>query len=261
MPALPDLLQALTTGAVEVVDLTTPLQESTPILELPPPFANTSRFRLEELSRYDAAGPAWYWNDIHTGEHTGTHVDAPVHWVTGKDGADVSELPPSTMVGAAAVLDLSAAVKEDPDFLLEVEHVREWEDRHRALPEGGWLLFRTGWASRGHDAAAFANADEHGPHTPGVSPECARWLAEETAIAGFGVETVGTDAGAAAGFTPPFPCHSALLGAGKWGVTSLRNLDRLPPAGATLIVCPLPIVGGSGSPARVLALVEREPVR
>ncbi|WP_033294493.1 cyclase family protein [Amycolatopsis jejuensis] len=249
MSVLSALLDATRSGAVEIVDLTTPLQSSTPILELPEPFANTSRFRLEELSRYDDRGPAWYWNDIHTGEHTGTHLDAPVHWVTGKDGLDVSQAPLSTLVSSAVVLDLSAEVAENPDFVLEVEHVRAWQAEHGPLPEGGWLLYRTGWDARGDDAA--------GPHTPGVSADCAQWLAEESPIAGLGVETVGTDAGAAPGFTPPFPCHSFLLGAGKWGLTSLRNITRLPPTGSVLVVCPLPIVDGSGSPARVLALVER----
>jgi kynurenine formamidase len=102
----------------------------------------------------------------------------------------------------------------------------------------------------------FLNADEHGPHTPGVDPECARWLAEETPILGFGVETVGTDAGQAFRFDPEFPVHSHLLDAGKYGITQLQNLHLLPPTGALLIVAPLRIVGGSGSPARVLALVE-----
>jgi kynurenine formamidase len=257
MSVLSAVLDATRSGAVEVVDLTTPLQESTPILELPPPLANTSRFRLEELSRYDDRGPAWYWNDIHTGEHTGTHLDAPVHWVSGKDGLDVSQAPLRTLVAAAAVIDMTAEVEENPDFLLEVEHVTAWEAAHGPLPEGGWLLLRTGWSARGDDAAAFANADENGPHTPGVSPECARWLAQESPITGFGTETVGTDAGAAHSFDPPFACHNYLMGANKWGLTSLRNLDALPATGAVLIVSPLPIVGGSGSPARVLALVER----
>jgi kynurenine formamidase len=90
-----------------------------------------------------------------------------------------------------------------------------------------------------------------------MSIECARWLAEETPILGLGVETVGTDAGAAHSFDPPFPCHSFLLGAGKYGLTQLRNLDRLPVTGAVVVAPPLPIVGGSGSPVRVLALVER----
>jgi hypothetical protein len=106
-------------AAVDVVDLTTPLQSSTPILELPPPFANTHRFELSELSRYDEKGPAWYWNDIHTGEHTGTHLDAPVHWVTGRDGLDVSQAPLSTLVAPAVVIDMTAEVAQDADFLLD----------------------------------------------------------------------------------------------------------------------------------------------
>jgi len=256
VPVLSALLDAARSGAVRVVDLTTPLQESTPILELPPPFANTSRFRLEELSRYDEKGPAWYWNDIHTGEHTGTHLDAPNHWVTGRDGLDVSRAPLSTLVAPVVVIDKTAEAEKDADFLLQIADVEAWQAEHGPLPEGGWLLHRTGWSSRGEDAAAFANADENGPHTPGVAPDCARWLARETPISGFGVETVGTDAGQAPGLDPAFPCHSELMGAGKWGLTSLRNLDQLPATGAVLVVCPLPIVGGSGSPARVLALVE-----
>ena len=145
----------------------------------------------------------------------------------------------------------------DPDFLLEIDDVKAWEAEHGPLPDGGWLLYRTGWDARAGDQDAFLNADETGPHTPGVSVECARWLAEETPIVGLGVETVGTDAGTAHSFDPPFPCHSFLLGAGKYGLTQLRNLQRLPPTGALLVAAPLPIVGGSGSPTRVLALVER----
>lgn len=253
MSVLNAVIDATRSGAVEIIDLTTPLQDSTPILQLPEPFANTIPFRLEEISRYDDRGPAWYWNDIHTGEHTGTHLDAPVHWVTGKDGLDVSQVPLRTLIAPAAVIDMTAEVAGDSDFLLQIDHVTAWEKEHGSLPEGGWLLYRTGWESRGADAAEFLN----GSHTPGVSAECARWLGQETPLAGFGVETVGTDAGAAAGFDPPFPCHNMLLGANKWGLTSLRNLGLLPAAGAVLVVSPLPIIGGSGSPARVLALVER----
>jgi kynurenine formamidase len=154
------------------------------------------------------------------------------------------------------VLDFSAQAAADPDFLLEVEHIKEWEGEHGALPAGGWLLYRTGWDARSDDQGRFLNANETGPHTPGVSVECARWLAEEAPVAGFGVETVGTDAGAAYSFDPPFPCHSSLLGAGKYGLTQLQNLARLPAQGAVVIASPLPITGGSGSPCRVLALVE-----
>jgi kynurenine formamidase len=258
MTVLTDLTQALSAGRVEVIDLTAPLQSETPVLVLPEPFGQTDRFALEEISRYDERGPAWYWNNIRTGEHTGTHLDAPVHWVSGRDGEDVSQILPGRLVAPAAVLDVTEQVGADPDFVLEVDHVRAWESEHGGLPRGGWLLLRTGWDARSSSQEDFTNADDTGPHTPGVSVACARWLAQESALIGLGVETVGTDAGAAHSFDPPFPCHSFLLGAGKYGLTQLQNLARLPPTGAVLIAAPLPIVGGSGSPARVLALVERD---
>jgi kynurenine formamidase len=257
MSTLTSLLTDLAAGRVEVVDLTAPLSERTPVLQLPPPFANTRGFSLEEISRYDERGPAWYWNNISSGEHVGTHFDAPVHWVTGKDGQDVSQVPAQRLVGPAAVIDKSAECAADPDFLLEIAHVEQWQREHGPLPEGGWLLYRTGWDARAADQAAFLNANETGPHTPGISVACSRWIAEEAPVVGVGVETVGTDAGAAHGFDPPFPCHAYMLGAGKYGLTQLANLASLPPTGAVLVAAPLPIVGGSGSPARVLALVPR----
>src|SRR5215207_6435993 len=144
MAVLEELLAAVAAGRVELVDLTAPLQESTPILRLPEPFGNTRPFRLEQISRYDERGPAWYWNDIHTGEHTGTHLDAPVHWVTGRDGQDVSQAPMRTLVAAAAVIDKTAEAAADADFLLEIDHIKAWEAVHGPLPDGGWLLYRTG---------------------------------------------------------------------------------------------------------------------
>jgi kynurenine formamidase len=257
MPVLEELMAAIRSSAVEVIDLTARLESATPVIQLPPPFANTIPFSLREVSRYDDRGPAWYWNDISTGEHTGTHLDAPVHWISGRDGLDVSQVPVASMIAPAAVLDFSTEAAANPDFLLEPEHIKHWETQHGPLPAGGWLLYRTGWDARSGSQREFLNANETGPHTPGVSVDCARWLAEEAPVIGIGVETVGTDAGAAHSFEPPFPCHSAMLGAGKYGLTQLQNLALLPPAGAVLLTGPLPIVGGSGSPARVLALVER----
>jgi kynurenine formamidase len=257
MSALQDLLDGIGQGRIEVVDLTAPLSEATPIIQLPPPFANTPGFSLQELSRYDERGPAWYWNAFSAGEHVGTHFDAPVHWVTGRDGLDVSQVPPAQLVAPAVVIDKTAACAADPDFLLGVDDVRAWEDDHGPLPDGGWLLYRSGWDERASDQERFLNVDDSGPHTPGLSVECARWLAEETAILGIGVETVGTDAGRAHSFEPPFPCHAFFLGNGKYGLTQLANVSRLPATGAVVIAAPLPIDGGSGSPCRALALVER----
>jgi len=257
MPLLDQLVTAIRSDRIEVIDLTARLEPSTPIIQLPPPFGNTVPFSMQEISRYDERGPGWYWNNITTGEHTGTHFDAPVHWITGRDGQDVSAVSPTSLIAPAVVLDFSAEAAANPDFLLEPDHIKKWESEHGPLPEGGWLLYRTGWDARSASQADFLNANETGPHTPGVSVECARWLAEEAPVMGFGVETVGTDAGTAHSFDPPFPCHAALLGAGKYGLTQLQNLASLPATGAVLVAGPLPIVNGSGSPARVLALVER----
>ncbi len=256
MTVLSEFTSALIGGAIEIVDLTAPLSRETPILELPPEFGQTQRFELEEISRYDDRGPAWYWNNFRTGEHTGTHFDAPNHWVTGKDHADIASVPVARLIAPAAVLDFSARVTENPDFLIGVDDIREWESEHGPLPAGGWLLIRTGWDVRTTQREAM-NADDTGPHSPGLSAECARWVAEESAVIGMGVETVGTDAGAAHSFDPAFPCHSHLMGSNKYGLTQLQNLAQLPPTGAVIMAGPLPIVTGSGSPARVLALVER----
>ena len=256
MSVLSALVEAIHDQSVEVIDLTAPLNASTPVIRLPEPFGNTRTFALHEISHYDDRGPAWYWNDISTGEHTGTHFDAPVHWVTGAGLEDVAQVPAARLLAPAAVLDFAAEAAADPDFLLEVDHIKQWESEHGPLPEGGWLLYRTGWDARADSQEAFLNANETGPHTPGISVECARWLAADAPVRGFGVETVGTDAGTAHSFDPPFPCHSSLLGAGKYGLTQLRNLARLPAQGSVVIAGPLPITGGSGSPCRALALVE-----
>ncbi|MFD1213558.1 cyclase family protein [Arthrobacter sp. GCM10027362] len=253
-----DFLAALAGGGIEIVDLTNRLDSSTPTLELPAPFANLIDFSLETVSEYNEPGPFWKHANIHTGEHIGTHLDAPIHWITGRDSHDVADIPLPRLAGPAVVLDFTGQAAADPDFLLEVEHIKAWETEHGPLPDGGWVLYRTGWDQYAADRERFLNADESGSHTPGVSAECAKWLAEETDIAGFGVETVGIDAGNAALLDPPFPMHHYLLGVDKYGITSLQNLSRLPARGAMVVVAPLPIVGGTGSPARVLAFVPKQ---
>ncbi len=251
------LLEALSGGGVEIVDLTQPLSESTPVIKLPPPFANTPGLSREEISRYDDRGPAWAWYTLTIGEHVGTHLDAPIHWVTGKDGSDVASVPPSSLVGPACVIDKTSETEADPGYLLTVDDLNQWEADHGRVPDGAWVLLRTGWGSRAQDETAFLNVGENGPETPGPDVDASRWLANDRNISGFGVETVGIDAGAAGGFDPPFPLHNFLLGAGRLGLTQLANLERLPITGALIVVAPLKLVGGTGSPSRVLALVPR----
>ena len=258
MALLPELVAALATGSVRVVDLTNRLEASTPTLRLPEPFSNLIDFSLETVSEYNEPGPFWKHANIHTGEHIGTHIDAPVHWISGREGHDVSQLPPARLVGPAVVLDFSAEAAADPDFLIDVADIEKWEAQHGAFEPNTWLLLRTGWDKFSDSQEAFLNADETGSHTPGCTAALAEWLAVRAEISGVGVETVGIDAGRGAELDPPFPMHYHLLGADKYGITSLQNLASLPARGAVIVVAPLPIVGGTGSPTRVFALVEEQ---
>jgi kynurenine formamidase len=251
------LLDALATGSVDIVDLTQPLTETTPVIKLPPPFANTPGLSREEISHYDDRGPAWAWYTLTIGEHVGTHLDAPIHWVTGKDDKDVASVPPTSLIGPACVIDKTKETEQDNGYLLTVEDLEAWEQENGRIPDNAWVLLRTGWQSRAQDETAFLNVQEAGPVTPGPDVDASRWLANERPISGFGTETVGIDAGSAGGFDPPFPLHNFLLGAGKLGLTQLANLDRLPITGALIVVSPLKLVGGTGSPSRVFALMSK----
>lgn len=248
-----EVLTEMASGNIKVVDLTQPLSEKTPVIALPEPFANSPGFSREVISKYDDRGPGWYWHTITLGEHTGTHFDAPAHWVTGKDLPDntLDTIPPGKLVGPACVVDASRQAAQDPDFLLTPEFLEKWEAEHGRIPAGSWVLMRTDWSHR--KDAAFLNMSGDGAHVPGPTVECIRFLIERDVL-GFGSETVGTDAGQAHLMDPMYPCHHLMQGAGKFGLASLCNLDQLPPRGAMVIAAPMKIVGGSGSPVRVLAV-------
>ncbi len=255
MSLLSQLVAELEAGRLKVVDLTQPLGPATPVIGLPPQFGSSPGVTMEVISRFDEKGPAWYWNIIRMGEHTGTHFDAPVHWITGKDLPDntCETIPPGRFVGPACVIDVAVEVAKNPDFLLRPEHIFAWEERNGKIPPRSWVLLRTGW-SRRTDPAAFLNVGADGPHSPGFHRSASELLARDRDVLGVGVETVGTDAGQAGTFDPPFPNHTTMHGAGKFGLASLRNLDQLPATGAIVIAAPLKLVGGSGSPLRVLAI-------
>jgi kynurenine formamidase len=253
---LAQLLAAIGGGSVKVIDLTQTLGPSTPIIQLPPEFGQTSPFRSEEISHYDDRGPAWYWSNISCGEHTGTHFDAPAHWVTGRNVHDstTDAIAASRFIAPACVIDCTKEVAADEGFVLQPAHIEAFEAAHGRIAKGAWVLMRTDWSKR-TDPAAFLNMKDDGPHVPGPSAAAIRFLVEQRDVAGWGVEAVGTDAGQAFAFDPPFPAHNLMHGAGKFGLASLCNLDQLPPTGAVLITPPLKIERGSGSPLRVLALV------
>lgn len=250
------LSSALTGGQLRVIDLTQTLRDDFPTIVLPPEFGQAAPVRIERISRYDAAGPSWYWNNLSFGEHVGTHFDAPAHWFTGRDlpRGTVDVLPVTDMLAPACVIDCTDGAAGDDDFLLTRAHLDRWEAVHGPINPGAWVLMRTGWSQR--RGADYANLRDDGAHTPGPDAAAIRWLVEARGILGFGTETIGTDAGQASHFDPPYPAHHYLHGNGRYGLQSLTNLHELPPRGAMLFAAPLKVHAGSGSPLRVLALVE-----
>jgi kynurenine formamidase len=246
---------AIADGSIRTVDLTQTLSPDTPTLVLPPEFGQCAAFTMEEISRYDERGVAWYWNNFTVGEHTGTHFDAPIHWVTGKDLPHnaLDTIPAADFIAPAVVIDVSRQCAADPDYLLTVADIEAWEAEHGRIPPRNWVLLRTDWSKR--PAEDYVNRREDGAHTPGPSVEAVRFLVEDRDAHGFGVETIGTDAGQAHLLDPPYPAHALFHGAGRYGLQCLQNLDQLPPTGSVVIATPLKIAGGSGSPLRVVALV------
>ncbi|MFA5596033.1 MAG: cyclase family protein [Pusillimonas sp.] len=248
----------LAAGNFKVVDLTHTLSPDFPPLQLPPQFGQVASFKMETISQYDEKGPAWYWNNFTCGEHTGTHFDAPAHWISGKDFPQntVDTIDPKNFIAPAVVVDATAEVAANEDWVLTVEFLQQWEEKNGRIPAGNWVLFRTGWSDRlAKDPASYVNVREDGAHTPGPSQEAVEWLIKERDVHGFGVETINTDAGQSYAWPMPYPCHTLMHGANKYGLQCLTNLDQLPVTGAVIVSAPLKIQRGSGSPLRVLALV------
>lgn len=256
---LADVAKALLSGSIKVVDLTAPLGPNTPVLYLPPQFGkNTPNVKVHEISHYDENGPFWAWNWLELGEHSGTHFDAPHHWITGKEYPDgyTDSLDVQRLVAPVNVLDFSRECAANPDFLLTIQHVQDWEAKHGPINEGEWVVLRSDWDKFADDEAAFLNADETGPHTPGPTAEVIQYLIGK-GIVGWGSQCIGTDAGQAGGMNPPYPAHNLLHANNRFGLASLANLGKLPPKGAILIAAPLKIKRGTGSPIRALALVPK----
>ena len=255
-PVLVRLVADLLAGRIRIVDLTQTLSPDFPQIVLPPEMGQAWPFRIEETSRYDERGPAWYWNNFSCSEHTGTHFDAPIHWISGMHlpNGSTDTIPCAHFMAPACVLDCSREAAADADFLLTVNFLRSWERQHGRIPQGAWVLMRTDWSKR-TDPVAYQNLDESGQHTPGPDAAAVRFLVDERRVLGFGSEAIGTDAGQAFHLKPPYPCHYYMHGSGRYGLQCLTNLDLLPATGSIVIAAPLKIKQGSGSPLRALALV------
>jgi len=206
--------------------------------------------RLEFQPVADLAADGYYLRRMAIGEHSATHVNAPASFHAG--GSTIEALGASALVAPAAVLDVRERAAADPDYLATPDDLARWEHAHAVMPAGCVVLLHTGWARRWNDPEAFFNRDADGVmHFPGFAPALAELLIEQRQAAGIGIDTHGVDGGRDARFT----VNTLVLGRPRLVLENLANLDALPARGATLVVGVLRLLGGSGSPAAVMALV------
>lgn len=227
--------------AFVVVDLSQPLEPGIPVFPGGTPFTATTTATMDQ---------GYYSREFAMGEHTGTHVDAPGHFVAGQGLLD--SLAPGDLVAPLVVIDVHRQCAADPDFVLDQETLAAWEREHGPVPAGAVVALATGWERRWRDPDRYRNTGTDGVmHFPGYSPEVAEFLAAKRGVRALGIDTLSTDPGASTTFAQ----HKTFLAHGTYQIENLRNLDQVPATGATVIVGVLPIVDGSGGPARVLAIV------
>jgi kynurenine formamidase len=192
-------------------------------------------------------GDGYYAQEWTFGEHTSTHLDAPGHFVQG--GRFVTQLKLTELVVPIVVVDIADKARRNPDAELTPDDLKKFERRHGKIPSGALVAMHSGWASK-LGTPAFTGKDASNVfHFPGFSPEAVDVLIKGRRAAAIGVDTLSLDHGPA----KTFFAHIAWLGADNYGVECLRNLDKIPPTGATATVGVIPWQQGSGGPARVLA--------
>jgi kynurenine formamidase len=229
-------------GFRDVIDLTHPFSPALPVYPGYKP--------IQIRQRFSVARDGFAANEVTFDEHTGTHLDAPSHFIVGAASAD--RLPVGQLIAPLAVIGIAARAAKDPDTVVTVDDLLAWEKRHGRLPSGAVVAMDSGWDARAGNQKEFLNQDAKGAlHMPGFGEEAARFLVEQRDIAGVAVDTLSLDAGVA----QKFVAHLAILGAGKYGLELMANLGRIPPSGATVFIGAMKHDGATGGPARVVAVV------
>jgi kynurenine formamidase len=236
-------------GELKLVDLTHTLDHDSPYW---PEEAPGSPFHTSVATTYQKNGN--FTRDLSMPEHFGTHMDAPVHFCPG--GACVDRIAVERLFAPAIVMDVSSSVMSNADYRVRAQDVEGWVGRHGAIPPGAVVFFQTGWAERWPSQEKYMNADIDGVlHFPGLSLEAAQYLLEQTRPVGIGIDTASVDYGP----STDCPVHHLTMGAGIYHLENVANLDQLPATGSSVIALPLKLGGGSGAPARVIALIPTEP--
>lgn len=238
---------ATTIDPAKVVDLTYRFDETTIYWPTAKPF------EWQKESWGMSAGGYWYAAARYAAsEHGGTHLDSPIHFGQGR--AAVDEIPVSKLVGPAVVIDVRAKCARDRDYRVSAEDLAGWQRAHGKVPAGAILLIQTGWGRFWPDKKLYLGTDVAGDtahlHFPGFSREAAEALAQ-LPISGVGIDTASMDYGP----SEDFIAHQIINGLGLYGLENVANLEKVPATGATLIALPMKIKGGSGAPARIIAIL------
>jgi len=247
----PAASQTIDLATITIVDLSHPYDHQT--IHWP---TDPSGFELKPLHKgVTDKGFFYYANAFCAPEHSGTHLDAPMHFADGH--WTNAEIPVERLVGPAVVIDIAAKAATDTDYRLTREDVLAWEKAHGAIPDGAIILLRTGWSARWPDRKAYLGDDTPGDashlHFPSYGADAATYLVGARHVRMLGVDTASVDHGPA----QDFPVHRILGAANVMGLENLANLDRLPATGATIVALPMKIAKGSGAPTRVIAFVPR----
>jgi len=246
-PPLPSTLVDL--ASARLVDLSHGYDENT----LYWPTSPTS-FEMEELA-YGPTDAGYFYSaySFCTPEHGGTHLDAPIHF--SENGRTTGEIPVRQLIAPGVILDISEAAATDPDALLDLATIEDWESRNGPVPEGAIVLLRSGWASYWGDAMRYLGDDTPGDasqlHFPGYGADAARYLVEERRVGALGVDSASIDHGPSTGF----PVHRIAGGAGVASLENVASLDGLPERGFWVIALPVKIAKGSGGPVRIVAVL------
>jgi kynurenine formamidase len=235
----------------KILDMTYPYEESTIY------WPTAKSFHLEKLSWGISAGGWWYAsNEYSASEHGGTHADAPIHFA--EKGRTMDKIPLPEWIGPAVKIDVCAKCEQNRDYMLTVEDIEAWEKKFGRIPDGAWVIMYSGIDTRYYpDKKKVLGTDKRGAEAipelsfPGFSPESAAFLVKSRNITGIALDTASIDAGK----RTDFKVHQIICGANKLALENIANLDRLPASGATLYVIPMLIKDGTGSPARVFAVL------
>ncbi len=240
----PSQLQQLFDGEMEILDLTYPLNDTSPYW----PVENYVPFSLKTIATLKEDGVLS--KSFTTPEHLGTHIDAPNHFEPNQPSVD--QIPVKQLFAPGVVIDIAPQSEVNADYRMTTEDIKEWEKEHGRIPKNAVVMLHTGWGRFWKNFDRYKNQDVRGKlHFPGYSAEAAKFLVEHRKVRGIGIDTLSIDYG----MSQDFIVHHIVNGAGKYGLENVAHLDRLPPRGFYLVIAPIKIETGSGGPARIFAVL------